>query len=107
MGEARWGRGKLTRGSRSRSTRNLLESPCVAQHLDGMPSDGEPAFPRTVNLAMPEGSGKFSDHSIFISVSWAVRICPFARVLGRIARGQNRTQLSGCRQILHPLPPPA
>jgi hypothetical protein len=30
-----------------------------------MPSDGEPAFPRTVNLATPEGSGKFSDHSIF------------------------------------------
>ncbi len=41
--------------------RNLLETSSVAQSLDGVPSNGEPAFPRIVNLTAPEASGKFSD----------------------------------------------
>jgi hypothetical protein len=45
--------------------RNLLETSSVAQRLDGMPSDGEPAFPRTVNLAALKALGKFFDHSVF------------------------------------------
>jgi hypothetical protein len=50
--------------------RNLLETSSVAQSLDGVPSDGEPAFPRIINLAMPEASGKFSVHSNFpVSIS--------------------------------------
>ena len=43
--------------------RNLLETSSVAQSLDGAPSDGEPAFPRIVNSAMPEAFGEFSDLS--------------------------------------------
>ena len=42
--------------------RKLLEISSVAQCLDGVPSGGEPAFPRTFNLAMPQGSGKLFDH---------------------------------------------
>ena len=50
--------------------RNLLETSSVAQSLDGIPSDGEPAFPRIINLAMPAASGKFFDHSNFaVSIS--------------------------------------
>lgn len=50
--------------------RNLLETSSVAQSLDDVPSDGEPAFPRIINLAMPEASGKFSDRSNFaVSIS--------------------------------------
>ena len=41
--------------------RNLLKTSSVAQSLDGVPSNGEPAFPRIVNLTAPEASGKFSD----------------------------------------------
>ena len=53
--------------------RNLLETSSVAQSLDGGPSDGEPAFPRVLNLAMPEASGKFSGHSIsIVSISGGV-----------------------------------
>jgi hypothetical protein len=52
--------------------RNLLETSSVAQSLDGVPSDGEPAFPRVINLAMPEASGKFCDHSNLPSVFRAV-----------------------------------
>ena len=51
------------KGSGNLSMRNLLETSSVAQSLDGEPSDGEPAFPRIVNLAMPEASRKFSDRS--------------------------------------------
>jgi hypothetical protein len=59
--------------------RKLLETSSVAQCLDGVPSGGEPAFPRTVNLAMPEGSGKLFDH--LSSVFRAVRIRPCARAV--------------------------
>jgi hypothetical protein len=53
--------------------RNLLETSSVAQSLDGVPSDGEPAFPHVFNLAMPEASGKFSGHSIsIVSISGGV-----------------------------------
>jgi hypothetical protein len=45
--------------------RNLLETSSIAQRLDGVPSDGEPAFPRIVNLAAPETLGKLPDRSIF------------------------------------------
>jgi hypothetical protein len=45
--------------------RNLLEASSVAQSLDGAPSNGEPAFPRIINLTAPETSGKFSDCSVF------------------------------------------
>ena len=52
--------------------RNLLETSSVAQSLDGVPSDGEPAFPRIINLAAREVLGKFSDYSIFSSIPRAV-----------------------------------
>ena len=72
--------------------RNLLETSSVAQSLDGVPSDGEPAFPRIINLAMPEASGKFSDHSNFFRQYFGrcefahSRACSIGSRGGRIAR---------------------
>src|SRR2546430_12748015 len=67
------GERRLKKGKRSPSMRNLLETSSVALSLDGGPSDGESAFPRIVNLAIPEASGKFSGHSFcIISISGGV-----------------------------------
>ena len=33
--------------------RNPLDKPSVAQSLDGKPSDGEPAFPRSISECTP------------------------------------------------------
>ena len=43
--------------------RNLLETSSVAQSLDGVPSDGEPAFPRKSTLA-----DRFLDHKMLLGV---------------------------------------
>jgi len=43
--------------------RKSLDKPSVAQRLDGMPSDGEPAFPRKSTLA-----DRFSAHKMLLCV---------------------------------------
>jgi hypothetical protein len=71
---------RLTIESWSPPMRNRLETSSVAQSLDGAPSAGEPAFPRIINLALPDAPGKLSDH--FETCGQCIgrfRICPFAR----------------------------
>jgi len=46
--------------------RNHLEISSVAQSLDGVPSDGEPAFPRIINLTMPGASGNLSGTTLVV-----------------------------------------
>src|SRR6266478_6454696 len=86
------GESRLKKGKRSPSMRNLLETSSVAQSLDGGPSDGESAFPRIVNLAIPEASGKFSGHSFLYHQYFGrcefahSRACSIGSRGGRIAR---------------------